>query len=240
MSQTKIMENPNKMILDNYLDKKIGAKIVANNAERDAKHVSSGKLTASRLGEPLQVQILGVLGVKGKEIDEYTLRKFLRGVQIEDWLLTQIDTVDKQKLVQYRGVIGYADAICDTKDWENKLGILPLEVKSTSNAKFKRILKQGADRSHKLQAGLYALAQGTKYYGISYIATDDLRVQTYIYLTADIKPEIDQIIDRFEAQMKLQIIPKFVAIEKWQSNPEYQKYPQWSNREEVKFSEINK
>ena len=56
-----------------------------------------GWLSASRLNDPLLWQVLYVLGVPQKPIDEYTLRKFLRGNHVEDWLLSNMDCIDKQK-----------------------------------------------------------------------------------------------------------------------------------------------
>lgn len=215
------------MKIDNFIDKKIGAEITADNNAKSLKHISSGKLSASRLGDPLQWQILYVLGVPQKPIDEYVLRKFLRGNQIEEWLVSKIEAIETQKFVEYKNVVGYVDAVVETKDWDFWNGIIPLEVKSVSNAKFKRIEKQGADRGHKLQAGLYALAMGSNHFGVCYVATDDLRVQTYIYETAEIKDEVDSIIAKYDEARKNSIIPEFEAIEKWQGNVQYSKYPEW-------------
>jgi len=69
--------------IDNYIDNKISKKVVEENKQRELNHVSSGRLSASMLGEPLQWQILKIKGVKPKEIDEYTLRKFIRGKDVE-------------------------------------------------------------------------------------------------------------------------------------------------------------
>src|SRR5438105_4187037 len=125
-------------IQDNFLDRKIGDEIVAAALVKEAAHAVSGKLSASRLNDPLQWQLLYVLGVPQKPIDEYTYRKFLRGNHVEDWLLSKLTPVEKQKFVEYRGVVGYVDAVCDTADWQFPSGIIPLEVKSVSNMKFKR------------------------------------------------------------------------------------------------------
>lgn len=225
---------------DNFLDRKIGKSIELANAEKEKAHKSSGKLSASKLGDPLLWQLLYVLGVPQKEIDEYTLRKFLRGNHVEEWLLSNLDCVDKQKFVEYRGVVGYADAIVDTAEWDFPLGVIPLEVKSTSNLKFKKIVQQGADRGHKLQAGLYALSTGAPHFAISYVATDDLRVHTLILDTEDVRNEIDEIITRFDDSLrsaKQGIFPKFKAEEKWQENPMYCKYPEFMELtpEEIKI-----
>ena len=202
--------------LDNTLDIQIGSAIVVRALEKEKTHISSGKLSASKLGSPLQWQILYVRGVPSKEIDEYTYRKFLRGNHVEDWLIGEIKCVDKQKFVEYRNVVGYADAIIDTKDWQFPCGIIPLEIKSVANSKFKRIVKEkNADRGHKLQAGLYALALGYDNFAVCYVAADDYRIHTYIYETKDIKEEIDRIIDRFDEAIKIPKVPEFEATESW-------------------------
>lgn len=214
------------MILDTYLDRKIGEALLKENEERESNHKSSGKLSASMLGWPLQWQILKSLGIPQEPKDEYTLRKFKRGNHVEDWLVEKLNPVEKQKFVEYRDCIGYVDALVDTKDWDWKNGVIPLEIKSTTNLKFKRIVKQGADRSHKLQAGFYALALGTKHFGVTYVASDDYRVQTYIYETDSVKDEIEKIIDEFENQRKVGV-PVFEPAEEWQAKKLYNNYPEW-------------
>src|SRR3990167_4508836 len=117
------------MKIDSYLDRFIEKKFIEKNKEKERNHKSSGKLSASMLNDPLQWQILKVLGAPQKELDEYTLRKFFRGNQIEDWAVGETpDVIEKQKLIEYRNCIGYADATVDTKNWDFKLGIIPVEL----------------------------------------------------------------------------------------------------------------
>ena len=211
----------------------------ANNKER-AAHKSSGKLSASALGQPLQWQILHCLGVEQKEFEEYTLRKFIRGKAVERWLLDIMpDVIEEQKFAGYRGCVGFIDAIVDTKEWNFPSGIIPVEIKSTSNMKFKRILRNGADESHKLQAGYYALCEGTPRYAVVYVSTDDMRIETYIYETADIKDKIDAIIARFDKQ-KMIGVPVFIPEEKWQENPKYNNYPDFFIRTQEEIDEAIK
>src|SRR3990167_3126726 len=193
-------------MIDNYLDRLLSEKLLASQEHREP----SGKLSASKLWWPLQHQILATqFGLKSN-IDEYTLRKFERGHQVEEWFVSQIDPLEKQKFLEYRGVIGYCDSIVDTKDWDTKVGVIPLEVKSVTNMKFKRIEKQGADKGHILQNAFYALALGTEYHAITYIASDDYRIYTTIHKTKESQEEIDKIIDEFEVAVKSKIIPLFV------------------------------
>lgn len=231
------------MIIDTYIDNQIGIKLLEDNKSERENHKSSGKLSAGMLGKPLQWQILKML-LPSKEFDEYTLRKFLRGKQIEQWLIEQMPgVVDKQKFVEYKDCIGYVDALVDTKNYNYNLGIIPHEVKSVANAKFKRIVDEGkADRSHKLQGGLYALALGKDNFAIDYVASDDLRIKSFIYETAEVKNEIDEIITKFYETLKSGIVPPFVANEKWQENLKYSDYPEFANltQEEIniKIKEI--
>src|SRR3990167_2092066 len=210
-------------MIDNYLDRLLSEKLLASQENREP----SGKLSASKLWWPLQHQILATqFGLKSN-IDEYTLRKFQRGHDVEEWFVKQIEPLEKQKFLEYRGVIGYCDSIVDTKDWDIKVGIVPLEVKSVTNMKFKRIDKTGADKGHILQNAFYAIAYGSEYHAITYVASDDYRIHTTIHKTADSKTEIDKIITEFEEAVKSKTIPVFVAREKWQENLKYNNFPQF-------------
>jgi len=224
-------------IISNHIDKWVSQILISDNEKDREEHVSSGKLSASMLGAPLQAQILKVKGVPPKEVDEYVLRKFKRGKDVEDWLVKTLPAlIATQKPVEYRNVVGLIDAVVSTSGWEKDFGAIPLEVKSVTNAKYKNIIRSGeADRSHILQACLYALAESKDYFAICYIASDDYRITTMIFKTADYKAEVDSIIDKFEAQLASEMIPMFEAIEKWQSSPQYYSYPDFMdlNLEEV-------
>ena len=209
---------------DNYLDRLIDEKLLAGQENREP----SGKLSASKLYWPLQWQILATqFGLKSN-IDAYTLRKFQRGHDVEDWFVKQIEPKEKQKFLEYRGVIGYCDSIVDTKDWDNPIGIIPLEVKSVTNMKFKRIESQGADEGHVLQNAFYGLATNSKYHAITYIASDDYRISTLIYKTTDSKNDIDLIIDEFEEAVKSKTIPLFKPRQDWQANIKYNNFPEFA------------
>ena len=217
---------------DSYLDRKIAEKIEAGQEDREP----SGKLSASKLYWPLQHQILATqFGLKS-HFDDYTLRKFQRGHDVENWFVSQIEPKEKQKFLEYRGVIGYCDAIVDTESWDTKLGVIPLEVKSVTNMKYKRIEAQGADKGHILQNAFYALALGVRYHAITYIASDDYRVFTTIHETKDSKSEIEKIIDEFNEAIEKKIIPVFVPREKWQANLKYNNFPEFAGltEEELK------
>lgn len=218
------------MLIETHLDKEVSRVVRELNDAESLKHTPSGKLSAGSLMEPLQWQILKALGVGKPEFDDYTLRKFLRGKQVEEWLLSHTPSLLKsQEFVEYRGVVGYVDAIVETDKYDHNLGIIPHEIKSVTNAKFKRLMKtKEADSGHKLQGGLYALALGASHYAINYVATDDLRIATFIYPVADIKEEIDQIITDYDNQIEKQVIPIFEPRFSWQANKLYNKFPEWS------------
>ena len=216
-------------IISTRIDNHISVILQQQNKIDREEHISSGKLSASMLGKPLQEQILKIKGVPQKEVDEYTLRKFQRGKDVEGWLIKSIpNLVETQKPVEYRNVVGLVDAVVDASTWEQNFGIMPLECKSVTNAKFKNIQRSGlADRGHILQASLYALGMMTEYFAVTYIASDDYRILTMVYRVADYKAEVDQIIDRFQHQLELDLIPVFEAIEAWQKNPMYASYPEF-------------
>ncbi len=217
-------------IVDNFIDREIGKQMLAEAQKRDAEHKSSGKLSASMLGDPLQWQVLKVLGVAKEPLDEYIVRKFERGRQIEAWVLKYFTNDNNQGFVTYRGVTGLVDAIADTSGWDFPKGIIPVEIKSVANAKYKRIVSQGPDMGHIYQAVLYGLAKGTEWVAISYVAADDYRVQTFMIKVEDYCKEVDDIITRFDLAIGSKVIPVFEAREKWQANPLYNKYNDWANK----------
>lgn len=229
------------MFLFENLDREITTQLRQEEQDNASKHVSSGKLSASMLGEPLQWQVLKTLGIGNRQVGDYLLRKFEVGRDTEDWFLRRVSqqVLERQKFLEYRGAIGYADAIVNAEIAHHdgvQVHTIPLEVKSTSNAKFKRLMQMAdADEMHKLQAAFYALAMGSDYYGITYIAADDRRTHTWIYTTKDMQQKIDEIIVTYNTQLALQEVPIFKARYSWQANVEYNKYPEWINLNEVEI-----
>lgn len=199
--------------------------VVKEAKKREDEHESSGKLSASMLGNPLQWQVLKYLGVEPKEIDNYTYCKFQRGRDVEDFVFDKVVasgiSADSQKKAEYRNVVGLIDIyIPDPKEI--------IEVKSTTNGAFKYIVKEGtAKKNHILQACLYALSEDLDEFSLVYIASDDYRSCQFQYRTADYKDQVDEIIDTFEETIKAKKIPKFEAVEKWQTIDRYSMYPDW-------------
>src|SRR3990167_6381540 len=134
-------------------------------AESEEK-MPSGRLSASKLGWPLQWQMLHYFKISPLKPDEYTLRKFVRGKDVEDRIVSWLKAEKTQVSVNYRDVVGFCDVVLD----------YPIEIKSVTNMAFKHIQKEGAKRGHKLQGELYAKALGFDRYAIAYVASDDYRV----------------------------------------------------------------
>ena len=179
-----------------------------------AAHTPSGKLSAGYLGKPLVEQVLKLRGVPEKEIDDYTLRLFERGKQVEKWIASMIPG-EEQKEVMYRNVIGYVDKFTDK----------PIEIKSVKNSQWKYLKEPRW--SHRLQAGLYALGTNSLTYTIIYVASDDFRVKEFTERTEDIKEDIDRIITEVEQAMQRKDLPRFKPREDWQKNPKYLSYPEY-------------
>lgn len=204
-------------LLDNTLNEVITNKIRKDHEERE--HKTSGRLSASMLPWPTLWQILKVRGYEDDRIDDYTLRKFIRGNQIEEWFVKMTDAKLKQVKAEYRNAIGYIDFVMDD---------IPHEVKSVTNIKFRRITQQnGVDEAHKLQAGFYAIAISAPRYAIHYISSDDLRVRSYVFDTKDIIKDVDKIIDEFEEALKKEELPDFKPRYDWQSNLKYARYKKY-------------
>lgn len=211
------------MKIDTTLDKQLANILRAE--EKDWK--PSGKLAPSRLAWPLQWQVLYAKGVPGAPVDDYTLRKFVRGKQVEEWLCKNLPIVRQQEEKTYRGITGFADGFVDTTTWGFKVGVVPIEIKSVANSKFKRIKRSGPDRSYLLQTAFYALADSSPNFVICCVASDDLRLLVTIHDTSEYQEEIDRIIDLFNLQMESGEVPCFEPTESWQSNLKYNRYPDW-------------
>lgn len=190
----------------------ITAKVLADAVEKEP----SGRLSASRLGWPLQWQMLHHFKVPQKPIDEYTLRKFQRGKDVEERIMKWLAPAeDKMQIpVEYRGVAGVMDVLLE----------YPWEVKSVTNRAFPFKQKEGISRGHQLQCELYCKAKGFDTGGVLYVASDDYRTLGFEFKVSD---EVDKIIDRYEAQVKLGTVPVFEELEKWHGMEEYNPYPDW-------------
>ena len=89
------MLDRNIVLLVTKIQKAISEVLRKENVAKRAEHIKSGKLSAGSLGNPTQWQILHTLGVESKEIDDYTLAKFRRGNDVEDFV---VETLKKSKM----------------------------------------------------------------------------------------------------------------------------------------------
>jgi len=214
------------MLTTKDISEKISFVLRKEDKERSDKHTPSGKLSASMLGSPIQWQVLKALSALKEEVDDYTLGKFKRGRDVEDFIVKTLEDsgleIEKQVECNYRDVVGYLDMLVVSEDQ-------PIEVKSVTNAAFKWISKSGAKRGHILQGCHYALSQGYDEFSILYVASDDYRPLLFSFKTKDYEKAVDKIIDDFDRAMKEKKIPKFEAIEKWQNEDKYNSFAEWKN-----------
>lgn len=200
----------------------IEAKVLSENVDKEP----SGRLSASRLGWPLQWQMLHYFKVPQKPIDVYTLMKFARGNDVEERIMKWLSPApDKMQVpVTYRDVVGFADVVLE----------YPVEVKSVTNRAFTYIQKEGTKRGHRLQGELYAKALGYDKFAVAYVASDDYRVLCF---EEEVTDEVDTVIDTYNAQVEAGMVPIFVATEKWQSDKKYNGYPDWMDLTEEQIAE---
>ena len=234
-------------IIDTSINKFIDDSLIEANRLRDEKHEPSGLLSASMLYQPLRFQVLKTLGAPKKEFDTYTLGKFKRGNDVEDWFVGHLRKMGvlaretngrfmkaTQVKLEYRGAIGYVDAIVDSRNMRYKDGIIPHEVKSVVNSKFKWIAKGGVDWHYKIQGCFYAMAMERPSYAIDIVSAEDLRPNIYIFHTRELKADVDKAIDAYDQAMKNwnenRILPAFEPNPKvaWTANIKYAMFdPFW-------------
>jgi hypothetical protein len=152
--------------------------------------------------------------VPQRPVDEFTLRKFARGNDVEQRIVQWVEPKRYQEACSYRGVAGIADMVLE----------YPIEIKSTTNMAFKYKAKEGPSLGHKLQGELYAKALGYDKFAIAYVASDDYRVLCF---EEEVTGNVDKIIDEYEAQVATGQVPVFVAREKWHEKEDYNPYFEW-------------
>lgn len=253
---------------DQTIDRLVAEKLRDQYEAEKEEHVSSGKLSASMLWWPVQWQVLKNIGYPAKEPEDYVLGKFLRGDHVEAWLIENMpgvinpdtnpirtivlqslgavwDARTKQWGVEFHDVVGHIDAVVDSSFYEFNFGIIPHEVKSVSNAKYKNILREmKPDMAHALQAAFYALAIGSKQFAIDYVATDDYRVESFVLDVEKYADMVDMSVTKYNKAMQVYnntgFIPEFEPNEPWQANPMYNRYPDCVHISDEKKAEILK
>lgn len=198
---------------------------------KDDAHVSSGYLSASRLDRPLLDNVLYLIGVKGKEVDDYALSLFARGNQVEDWVVA---TLEEQGLVersqeplQYITKDGYI--IVGLEDLKLKGDGMPTEIKSIKASQFKYLDTQGPKKGYVLQAATYALAQGCEYARVLYITADDFRVKQFIIKAEDYRNEIDNIAKEVYETLQSKELPQFKPKNEFEKSIKFTEYTPYSD-----------
>lgn len=230
---------------DTSITRRIDALLIDQNELEKEDHVSSGKLSASMLHQPLRFQILKTLGVERRPLDPYVLRKFARGIQVENYFVDKLKKigvlVEAQKEVQYRDVVGIVDAVVNHYGLDFDLGVVPMEIKSVTNMAFNRFKKSGEINHHYcLQGALYGLAMESPQFSVTQIPSDDLRENITILDTRDYQGEIDKIIDNYNRAMQKRIIPEIEITPetKWTINPIYSMFDEsWIKMSSFECSE---
>lgn len=217
------------------LSAQITTQIRKEHEQESLKHTPSGKLSAGQLGKPLLEQVLKIIGVPHKPVDDYALGLFRRGNSVEKEVLGLIKSKTNQKEVSYKDCVGMIDAIVNDQIIEIKSvknSQMPYLdptnfTRNRRNGELERVY-QGVKYAHALQAGLYALALDKPTFTIIYVSADDLRTITHVVNTSEVKDEIDKIISEVDKQIKSGILPSWTAREDWQAKyTQYSNYPDW-------------
>jgi hypothetical protein len=210
------------------------------NDEERSNHVSSGKLNPSGLGQPTQWQVLRILGVPQKQVDDYTLGVFRRGRSTEDDVIEEFEGIgivkSKQTKIEWNGMFGYVDVVMDL----TCIGLreLPIEIKSVKNAKWARIVKSGKpDESNAIQASCYALARKESIGIVMYVSAEDYRVMIFAINPSDYLEKINNTVQEVQNCLKHGFVPRFEPKESWQALTQYNNYPEWSqlSEEEIEY-----
>lgn len=224
-----------KSKLNTNLQIEIVATIRAEYEAESAKHEPSGKLSAGQLGKPLLEQVLKVIGVPAKPVEDYALGLFRRGNSVEDNILGLLKPDKSQVEVEYRGCVGIVDAIKGDEIYEIKSVknsqwqyLDPTNDKKRRTPDGMQSVYGGVKYAHALQGALYALALKKPSFTVIYASADDLRVLPHTIETKEMQKEVDKIINEVEQALKSRKLPKWTPREDWQAKyPQYSGYPDW-------------
>lgn len=212
-------------VVDDYL--------LETDKKRREEHIASGYLSAGRLDKSILENALYLLGVpRDKPIEAYTLKKFARGNQVEQWyidIFTELGLIaDSQIYHEYITPEGFK--VIGYQDIQLKEDEYPIEVKSIKNSEFKHIEKEGVKKGHALQVATYALAKGVEFGKVLYAAADDLRTKEFLVNAKELQPEIDNIAKLTYSVLNSKKLPKFIPRNSFQSLlifKDYTDYPEW-------------
>lgn len=224
-----------KSKLDTTLQREITATIRAEYEAESAKHEPSGRLSAGQLGKPLLEQVLKVIGVPQKPVEDYALGLFRRGNSVEDNILGLLKPDKSQVEVEYRNCVGIVDAIKDGEVYEIKSVknsqwqyLDPTNDKKRRTQDGMQSVYGGVKYAHALQGALYAMALKKPSFTVIYASADDLRTLPHTIETKEMQREVDKIISEVDQALKSHKLPKWTAREDWQEKyPQYSSYPGW-------------
>lgn len=204
-------------------------RLLALNRERDADHVRSGYISASRLGKSTLENCLSLLDVPGLELTPYSLGVFARGNQVEEWVVEQFGEMGiverTQHEVKYTTPNG--NVVIGYEDLKFKGDKMPTEIKSIKNSQFKYLDLEGARLAYRLQGCVYALAGGYDSFRILYVSAEDFRLKEFIYKTEDYKDLVDQRVDAVYDALKSGKLPEFLPLDEFMAKDQYREYTQY-------------
>lgn len=214
------------------LQDKLKEHLVAKNKAKEAEHIKSGYLSASRLWKSALENALYLLNVKGLELDPYALGVFARGNQVEDWIVSQFDEMGLleryQTPVEYTTPDGYK--VVGVEDCKFVGEDMPTEIKSIKNSQFKYLDLEGAKMAHKLQACVYALAGGYDKFRVLYVSAEDFRLKEFVLFTKDYADIVNKLTKEVYDALNNGELPEFLPLDEFMATTKYQdytSYPDW-------------
>lgn len=214
------------------LQEKLQEHLVIKNKQKEQEHIKSGYLSASRLWKSTLENCLYLIGVKGLELDPYSLGVFARGNQVEDWIIEQFDEMGmlerSQTEVVYTTDKGYK--VVGIEDCKFIDEDMPTEIKSIKNSQFKHLDLQGAKMAHCLQACVYALAGGYNKFRVLYVSAEDFRIKEFILFTKDYKDLVNEQANKVYDSLNNKELPEFMPLDDFMESARYKdytSYPDW-------------
>lgn len=201
----------------------VGEWLEYENKRKMGKHISSGRISPSKLAQTTQSAVLQMLGVPIDPLDSKVYGYFYRGQQVEDAILNAYrhskTTIQTQSKHEYRSAVGYSDFI--------SAGI-PHEVKSVRTSKFWKILKERQPQiSHSIQLCFYIVASNAPQGRIIYVNADDLQTIEFVIYPQVYKSNMDYRISAIIHAFANNYIPDYVALEDYHKAKAYSPYSEF-------------
>lgn len=225
---------------------KIHEKLIADNEERMAKHIPSGKVSGGKLSRPLLWNVLSLIGVPD-QIDAFLLGKFVRGNDVEERAIKFLTGIDASKVADntpveaepgnvltgtftfqkpgsYRGGVGYIDMAQQVGDT-----MVYHEIKSVTKMAYQRVDREDQPYyHHAIQLAYYCLGDNVSEAYLQYLNADDYRVASFKINPLEYKEEIDKEIDDLKTVFITKKLPPFVALLDMHKVKLYRQYEDWN------------